>query len=499
MDAPAKFYEEKNKLLGKVFLVGAGPGDLGLLTVRGREILEDADTVVYDHLVGDGVLALMPRDAKLVNAGKENGHHSISQREIEQLLISEAQAGKKVVRLKGGDPFLFGRGGEEILAISSAKIPWEIVPGITSAIAAPECAGIPVTHRGLTNAVHIHTSHSAGETDENSTSFAQGTHVFLMGVASLPKICAKLRAEGLSAETPAAAIENGTTAHQRTICGTLETLPEKAVAQNLKPPAIIIVGSAVTLAEKCAPPRLPLSGKKVIVTRPADRQAKLSHILRDRGAEVVEFPVIATVPLKNSLPSLDDAGWIAFTSASGIEYFFDALARENRDIREIADAKIAAIGPATAECLRTHGLKIDLIPQNFNGAALARELAARARGTMRSTSPGFENGEKILIFRAQDGSPDLTEILRESGAIFEEIPIYRTEFLPAPFVPHDADAVIFTSASSVRAFRAACPDFEISLACCIGEATAREAERAGIKNIRIASRATIEDLADTLL
>ncbi len=487
MDARAKFYEEKNNSAGKVFLVGAGPGDPGLLTCRGREILEDADTVVFDHLVGDGVLALMPRCAKLIDAGKESGRHRIPQREIEQLLISEAQAGKKVIRLKGGDPFLFGRGGEEVLALAAAGIPWEVIPGVTSAIAAPECAGIPVTHRRLSNAVHIHTGHRADDADEKFTFCKQGSHVFLMGVASLPKICETLRDKGFSADTPAAAVENGTTARQRIICGTIETLPEKTAAQNLKPPAVIIVGPTASLAEKIAPPRLLLSGKKVIVTRPANRQAKLSCILRERGAEVVEFPVIATVPLKTSLPPLGDAGWIAFTSASGVEYFFDALAREDRDIREIADAKIAAIGDATAACLRAHGLKIDLVPEIFDGAHLARELAARAAG------------EKIFLLRAQDGSPELTETLRTAGANFVEIPIYRTEFLPAPFVPREADAVIFTSASTVRAFRAACPDFEIPLACCIGHATAREVARAGIKNIRVASRATLEDLADTLL
>ncbi len=487
MDAQAELHQEKNKPTGKVFLIGAGPGDPGLLSCRGREVLEDAETVVYDHLVGDGVLAFMPRNAKLIDAGKESGHHRISQREIEQLLIDEARAGKKVVRLKGGDPFLFGRGGEEVLALSSAGIPWEVIPGVSSAIAAPECAGIPVTHRGLADAVHIHTGHNADNADENFTVSAQDTHVFLMGVASLTKICETLRDEGFSADTPAAAVENGTMAHQRIICGTLETLPEEAAVQNLKPPAVIVVGPTVTLAEKIAPPRMPLSGKKVIVTRPANRQGRLSHILRERGAEVVEFPVIATVPLKNSLPPLGDAGWIAFTSASGVEYFFDALAREERDIREIADAKIAAIGNATSACLRAHGLKIDLVPEIFDGAHLARELASRARG------------EKIFLFRAQDGSPELTEILRECNANFEEIPIYRTEFLPAPFLPRDTDAVIFTSASTVCAFRAACPDFEIPLACCIGEATAREAAKAGIKNVRVAARATLEDLADTLL
>ncbi len=486
MDAREKFHEEKNNRAGKVYLVGAGPGDPGLLTCRGREILEDADTVVFDHLVGDGVLALMPRCAKLIDAGKESGHHTISQREIEQILVDEARAGKKVVRLKGGDPFLFGRGGEEVLALTAAGIPWEVIPGVSSAIAAPECAGIPVTHRGLSSSVHIHTGHNAPCADEKFTFCKQDTHVFLMGVASLLKICEALCAEGFSVNTPAAAIENGTTARQRIICGTLETLPKKAAAQNLKPPAVIVVGPTVALAEKIAPPRLPLSGKKVIVTRPANRQGRLSRILRDRGAEVVEFPVIATVPPETSLPPLGDVGWIAFTSASGVEYFFDALAREDRDIREIADAKIAAIGDATAARLRAHGLKIDLIPQIFNGVHLARELVARAAG------------EKIFLFRAQDGSPELTKILRERRANFIEIPIYRTEFLPAPFVPSDADAVIFTSASTVRAFCAACPDFEIPLACCIGHSTSREAERAGIKNIRVASRATLEDLADTL-
>jgi uroporphyrinogen III methyltransferase/synthase len=476
--------------IGKVWLVGAGPGDAGLLTCRGREVLEQADTVVYDHLAGDGVLSLMPGSAEHINVGKSGGCHPVSQREIEEILVKKALEGRKVVRLKGGDPFLFGRGGEEVLALLAAGIPYEVIPGITSAIAVPECAGIPVTHRGSSTSVHIITAHTKDGGlplfDCPAPADGSATLVFLMGVSSLPEICSRLYRQGWGPDTPAAAVEWGTTARQRTVIGTLGNFVRKAADADLKPPAVIVVGPTAALAEKFDWHRtLPLWGVKMIVTRPRSRQGRLSRMLRELGAEVVELPVIETVPLQTQLPVLD-AAWIAFTSASGVEYFFAALKKEGRDVRSIGNAKIAAVGKATAVALREHGLCVDLIPTVYDGFHLAEELASAAKGA------------KILLFRAENGAPELTSRLAALGADFSEIPLYRTAALPAPFTPRSPDAAVFASASAVRAFRQACPDVEVPFACCIGPQTAAEARRLGFKNIGIAEKATLEELVNKL-
>ncbi|MGN0838166.1 MAG: uroporphyrinogen-III C-methyltransferase [Pyramidobacter sp.] len=476
--------------VGKVWLVGAGPGDAGLLTCRGREVLEQADVVVYDRLAGDSVLSLMPAGVERINVGKSGGCHPVPQEEIEKILVAKALEGKKTVRLKGGDPFLFGRGGEEIEALAARGIPYEVIPGISSAIAVPECAGIPVTHRGLADSVHIITAHTreGGLAAQDYAALAHlgGTLVFLMGVSALPEICTRLQKEGWAPDTPAAAVECGTTARQRTLAGTLESLPRRAAEFKLRPPAVIVAGPTVSFAEKFDwHDSLPLWGVKVIVTRPKNRQGRLSRMLRSLGAEVVEFPIIETVPLDTPLPPLD-APWIGFTSASGVEYFFAALERENLDIRCIGSAKIAAVGKGTASALRARGLHVDLIPQISDGAHLAEELASAA------------GSKKILLFRAENGSPELTSRLRELGADFSEIPLYRTTALPAPFIPRNPDAAVFASASAVRAFRRACPDLAVPFACCIGAQTAAEARRLGYGNIGTAKKAVLEELVETL-
>ena len=478
--------------VGKVWLVGAGPGDPGLLTCRGREALENATVVVYDRLAGDGVLALMPGSARCIDVGKSGGNHPVPQRGIEDILVREALKGERVVRLKGGDPFLFGRGGEEIEALRAHGIPWEVVPGVTSAIAAPECAGIPVTHRGLANSLHIITAHTkeGGIADQDYAALARlgGTLVFLMGVSAIPEICERLRASGFAPDTPMAAVEWGTTAAQRTLTGTLTDFAHKAAEFVLRSPSVIIVGAVADLADRYSwRDALPLSGTKVIVTRPKNRQGRLCRMLRALGAEVVELPAITTVPLEDAaLPALDKAAWLGFTSATGVECFFALLAREKRDVRSLGQAKLAAIGPATAKALNDRGLLVDLVPSVYDGAHLAKELADAAHGA------------PIVMFRALDGSPELTDTLRNHGANFSEVPLYRTEYVKAPFQPRTPDAVLFTSASTVRGFRAACPDLDVPLACCIGSQTAAAAREAGFANIRVARRATLEDLISTL-
>lgn len=476
---------------GKVWLIGAGPGDPGLLTCKGREALTQAQVVVFDRLVGDGVLALMPQDAKCINVGKEGGHHPTPQREIERILVREALAGNSVVRLKGGDPFVFGRGGEEIEALIAEGIPYEVIPGVTSAIAAPECAGIPVTHRGLANSLHIITGHTkeGGIPDEDYDALAKlgGTLEFLMGVSQAERICDELMARGFAPDSPIAAVEWGTTSKARTLVASLSDFPRKAKEFGLHSPAVIIVGEVAELAAKFAwRGTLPLWNKKVITTRPRSRQGRLAKMLRDLGAEVVELPCIATRPLEAELPPLSGYAWIGFTSETGVECFFAALAKEGRDVREIGDAKIAAIGATTARALASRGLKCDLVPKVFDGVHLAEELAKAA------------DGAPILMLRAQNGSPELTQALGEAKADFREVALYVTEKVEPHFRPDGADAVMFTSASTVRGFKAAFPDMEVPLACCIGAQTAREAERCGFTNIRVAEKATLEALIGTL-
>lgn len=476
---------------GKVWLVGAGPGDPGLLTLRGREVLEAANVVVFDRLVGDGILSFIPEHAEKINAGKEGGRHPVPQAEIESILIREASAGKNVVRLKGGDPFLFGRGGEEIEALNAHGIRYEVVPGITSAIAAPSAAGIPVTHRGVAASLHIITAHTKeggiADTDYESLTKLGGTLVFLMGASSVPEICRTLLAKGMSPDTPVAAVENGTTAAQRRLEAPLRDFEDTCAKARLQSPSVIVVGAVAALGETFDWKRfLPLAGLRVLVTRPRGRSDKLSRMLRDKGAEVVELPCIATKTTSTILPDLSDAKWVGFTSATGVKSFFELLEKHGRDVREINGAKIAAIGEVTARELRSRGLKVNFVPDVYDGVNLAKGLAEIA------------DGSKIALLRAKDGSRELTEYLSDCGADFIEIPVYETSYESGFFTPSGIDAALFTSASTVRGFAALCPVEEVGHACCIGRQTAEAAKHAGFRNIRVAEKATLESLIKTL-
>lgn len=480
---------------GKVWLVGAGPGDAGLLTLRGREVLERAEVVVFDRLVGSGLFSLFPDGAERVDVGKRGGCHPVPQEEIEAILVDRALAGRRVVRLKGGDSFLFGRGGEEIEALLEHDIPFEVVPGVTSALAVPACAGIPVTHRGLSSSVHVITAHTrAGELpplDFEAMARLKGTLVFLMGVGAAGEICSRLVKAGMPGATPAAAVERGTTARQRLLAGTLESLPERIRASGIRPPAVLVVGETVTLADRLGwRDRLPLSGVRVLVTRPRERSGRLARMLRDAGAEVLEFPCICTEPLPGPLPRIGGAGWIVFTSAAGVESFFALLAEEGRDVREIGDARVAAVGPATRDALRARGLRVDYVPKVCDGAHLADGLVDRARG-----------GD-VLLLRAETGAPGLSEGLKARGVPFREHSVYRTRCAAAGLPSLDFDAAVFTSASTVRGLADCLPDgwdrggFR---AVCIGEMTARAAAEAGFSNVTTAAAATLEALIEATI
>ena len=487
---------------GKVWLVGAGPGDVGLMTLKGREALEQADVVVYDALVADSVLGLIPDTARRVFAGKRAGNHFLRQEETNRVLLEEALAGNRVVRLKGGDPFLFGRGGEELELLVAHGVPFEIVPGVTSAFAVPAYCGIPVTHRDYCSSVHVITGHrrcgAALDIDFEALARTGGTLIFLMGVAALPEICAGLMAAGMDPDIPAAVLEKGATAAQRTILATLATLTGACERADVGTPAIIVVGRVCELAGRFAwRDRLPLFGVKAVVTRPKELISGMSALLRARGAEVVELPAIRTEPLaddgrlRSAIDRLVAGGydWVVFTSPSGVRIFMQKLL-EARDIRALAGAKLAAIGDGSRRELLKYGLRCDFVPSVYDGETLGRELAGVC-------APGA----RLLIPRAAIGNPALIEGLAGGENLsVDDIPTYDTVYA----VPPDAqrlmkgvDFAVFTSASTVRAFAAGMEGLDMAgvNAVCIGKQTQSAAEALGMRTW-VARQATLESLAD---
>ena len=355
----------------KVWLVGAGAGDSGLLTLRAYEVLKNAEVVIYDRLVGDGILSLIPETAEKINVGKIPGKNSNSQSEIESLIIKYAKQNKNVVRLKGGDPFLFGRGAEEAEALIKSEINFEVVPGVSSVFAVPAYAGIPVTHRNFCSGVNIITAHRQSEKKD-----FKETMIFLMGVSESENLQRKLIESGFEKDIPCAVIENGTTSRQRIIKTTIEKFPSEIKNAEIKPPSIIIVGEVAGLNLDWRK-NFPLRNYKIALTRPSERSENLSRMLRNAGAEVILMPCIKTEIIHDSLNNEKIYGydWIAFTSVTGVNAFFELLSENNRDIREIGSAKIAAIGKATSEALKNHGLKVDFIPEIYDGENLAEGLS----------------------------------------------------------------------------------------------------------------------------
>lgn len=486
---------------GSVILVGAGPGDPGLLTQKGRQALEQAQVVVYDRLVSAEILALIPPQAEKIDVGKEASRHLVPQAQINQILLDKALEGKRVVRLKGGDPFLFGRGGEELELLEEAGIPYQVVPGVTSALSVPAYAGIPVTHRDFCSSVHIITGHArAGaelRIDFEALRRTGGTLVFLMGVTALPKICQGLLEAGMEGQTPAAIVEQGTLPHQRKVVSTLARLPEESRQADIKSPAIILVGRVCELSRRFDWfSRLPLKGKEIIVTRPADRSGTLCEKLRQLGASVTPYPCIRTVARKDC-PDLDRAmenlsayRYLVFTSPAGPEIFFDRLYASGRDARALAGVKLAAIGPKTASALERHSVRADLVPEIYDSRHLAQVLS-QAEGP-------------VLLCRASRGSDALPKLFAEKGIPFEDIPCYDTVYegpdpVPVRKLLNQKVLVTFTSASTVRGFAESLPgaDFRNVLGCCIGPETAREAKKYGIATIT-AGEATMDSLIECI-
>lgn len=486
---------------GNVILVGAGPGDPGLLTQKGREALEQAQVVVYDRLVSPDILALIPSQAERIDVGKEASHHPVPQEQINRILLDNALEGKRVVRLKGGDPFLFGRGGEELELLEEQGIPYQVVPGVTSALSVPAYAGIPVTHRDYCSSVHIITGHArAGSElriDYEALFRTGGTLVFLMGVSALPKICQGLLDAGMDPKMPAAVVERGTLPRQRKVISTLEQLPQEAEQSKIQSPAIIVVGKVCGLTDRFDWfDRLPLKGKEIIVTRPADRSGTLCDRLRQLGASVTNYPCIRTVERKIN-PELDRAierlgsyRYLVFTSPAGPEIFFKRLFAAGRDARALAGVKLAAIGPKTASVLENYGLRADLVPETYDSDHLA-QLMAQAEGP-------------VLLCRASRGSDALPQLFTKNGIPFEDAACYDTIYeAPDPgrvlALLKNKVLVTFTSASTVRGFVESLPGADLGnvLGCCIGPQTALEAKKYGIAVVT-SREATMDSLIECI-
>ncbi|PYJ47727.1 MAG: uroporphyrinogen-III C-methyltransferase [Verrucomicrobia bacterium] len=448
---------------GKVYLVGAGPGDLGLATLRAKECIEAADIIVYDHLANPEMLAWARDDAETIYAGKEPGEHSLSQPEINALLVEKAREGKKVIRLKGGDPFVFGRGAEEAQAIAEAGIEFEVVPGITSAIAGPAYAGIPVTHRAENSHVTFFTGHEDPAKTEGAIDYAAlaklgGTQVMLMGVERLGSITREMLKQGVRADLPVALVRWATTGKQETLTGTLQDIAQRAVAIGFEAPAVAVFGEVVGLRDSLNWfEKRPLSGKRIVVTRTRKQASVLSNKLRSFGAQVIELPTIRIEPptdLREFAELVQDAhiyDWIVFTSANGVEAFFEIFFKLYDDAREIGGARIAAIGPATAQRVKEFHFHVDLQPDEFIAEAVAKEFRKQS---------SIENA-RILVVRAEKARDVLPKELSAAGAIVDEAFAYRT--VPETrdttgarrqLAKEGADLITFTSSSTVENFLA---------------------------------------------
>lgn len=492
--------------LGKVYLIGSGPGDAGLFTLRGRELLEQADAVVYDALAGDAVLGWIPEHTRKIDVGKRSGRHSKKQEEILEILLEEAKKGGTIVRLKGGDPFVFGRGGEEAEFLKKHQIPFEVVPGISSSLAVPAYFGIPVTHRGLAGSFHVITGHrmeGMPALDFEALARVGGTLIFLMSVANAPRICEGLLSAGMKSETPAAFLMNGTLASQRMIRATLQTLPEEGVRQGVKAPAILVIGEVCALADTCAwREEKPLAGKRIVITRPKERSQKLAEHLRDAGAEVLEFPTIELKPvwkksekadagtadkekLYELVRNLESYHWLVLTSPAGAQYFFALLNQMQKDFRSLSHLRFAVIGEGTASACREHGIYPDYIPERFYAADLGKGLAKRVK-----------QNERVCILRARHGSPELTQAFEAAGISYMDVTLYDTitpeesplaERIRELLKEGAIDVVTFTSGSTVQGFLDILqPDKETLngfTAVCIGEKTEKTASAAGMKAV----------------
>lgn len=479
---------------GKVYLIGAGPGDPGLLTIRGKELLAEAEVVVYDRLASPRLLPFASPHAERIYVGKRMGSHTVTQEDINRMIVEKAMEGKCVARLKGGDPFIFGRGGEETQALARAGIYFEVVPGVTSGIAVPAYAGIPLTHRAHTASVAFITGHrkvDSMEADIDWEGLARGvgTLVFLMGMKNLPNIAEQLIKYGRSPDTPVAVIRWGTTPLQTSITGNLSNIAEKVREAGLGPPSIIVVGKVVALRDQANWfERLPLLGKRILVTRTREQASDLVRLLERRGAYCLECPTIEVHwpedlgPLDQAINSLSAFNWVIFSSTNAVRFFFERLFALNFDLRALGNIRIAVVGAGTAKAVSALHLTSDIMPDNF-----------RAEGLIEAFSQIGVSGKRILIPRAEKAREILPGRLSELGADVTVVPAYRTlapELDPETLEilgQETIDVLTFTSSSTVKNFFRLLPDYlrkrilEKAKVACIGPITARTAEDYGLK------------------
>ena len=502
------------KAKGRVYLVGAGPGDAGLLTLRGAELLARADVVVHDALVNPELLRLAPKTAEIIFGGKRGRDQAIAQKELNELLIAKARAGHAVVRLKGGDPYVFGRGGEEAEQLADAGIAFEVVPGVSSFVAVPGYAGVPLTHRALCSRLTLITGHEDPGKEEARIDWAQvartpGTKVIMMGTDRIGQIAGMLVAHGMDAGTPVAMVQWGTTGRQRSIAGTLGTIAEVAAQEEIGPPTVAVIGEVVKLREKLNWfERRPLFGQRVVVTRALEQASQLTRRLQEHGAEVLETPTIRIEPptrregIVDVLLALNAYDWLVFTSPNGVTKFFEYFFKQFHDMRDLGGARIAAVGPATANKLKELHLQVDLMPEQALAASIAKAFA------------GFESIEnlKICLLRAEVANPELPEALEALGAIVDDVACYKTVAetedptgAAARLSREGADWVAFTSGSTVEHFHARFdlpalvgkfPRLKIAT---IGPETSKTLATLGLKPAIEASEHTIDGLIEALL
>lgn len=451
------------KSKGIVYLVGAGPGDAGLLTLRGAELLARAEVVVYDALVNPELLRLAPKSAEVIYGGKRASQHAIPQEDLNKLLVTKAQEGKCVVRLKGGDPYVFGRGGEEAEELVADKIPFEVVPGVTSAVAAPNYAGIPITHREHCSSFTVFTGHEDPTKEESSIDWAQvaktsGTKVIMMGIKRIREITKSLIEHGMPPETPVGMVRWGTTGRQGSIEGTLATIADLVEKNNFSAPVVTVIGDVVKLRKKLNWfEKRPFFGQRMVVTRTREQASQLSKQLLERGAEVLEIPTIRiTAPTEqqevmDAFLELNSYDWIVFTSPNGVDAFFGYFFKAFEDMRDLGGARLAAVGPATAAKLKELHLKVDLMPDEYVAEKIARAFAK------------FESVDnlRILLARAEVANRELPETLEKMGAIVDDVAFYKTVAetedttgTAGDFLQRGADWITFSSSSTVENFHA---------------------------------------------
>ncbi len=511
---------------GKVYLIGAGPGDPGLITLKAIECIKEADVLVYDYLANKRFLEYARKGADIIYVGKIGGAHTLPQEEINKLIIEKARKGKIIARLKGGDPYIFGRGGEEAEEIIEAGIAYEVIPGVTAGVAAAAYAGIPLTHRDFTTTVAFITGHEDPTKEESNIywdkiSTGIGTLVFYMGIGNLEPNMKRLIENGRSPDTPVALIRWGTTPEQETLIGTIGSIAEKAKAVNFKAPAITVVGGVVSLRDKLRWfDKRPLFGKRIIVTRSREQASDFSVLLEKYGAEPIEFPTIETVPprdwkevdraiknLSTPHPALSRKGrgnyydWAIFTSVNGVKYFIDRLKKFGKDIRELKGIKICAIGPATAKAIEDLGIRVDLVPKEYRAEAIITGL-----GKNRI------KGKRFLLPRALKAREVLPEEIKKLGGKIDVVTAYRTvkpkgktDEIRRMFEEKAIDAVTFTSSSTVENFVSMFKKGEVkgllngTRVACIGPITKDTATKFGIKTDMMPSKYTIPALTEAIV